>query len=854
MIILTIKEKTLLYLNSNPKASQKTLENTLHSSHHGVAKSLKQLREGGFIREESRYAEDKKRRLKTYALTKKGEKSAENVEKRIAEEKIVVTGVNGKSKEIRFSKINTHLKKTVNKSFTTTEILSSLEKNNLDVKKLIQKTTGNIDFAGERPEIKHFYGREKEIKNIDEFIESKTKILSIRGIAGIGKTVLITKALEKHKQKYNVFWHRLHSFSTPESMLRYLSDFLSAMKKHRLRAYPLSNKGIEKTDAMMILEEEMKNMQAVLVFDDIHKIKKEQNCVFLNMLLQTLKKTGDVKVVVSGRQTPSGIYDKRDVLDAVVKKITLTGLDKKSAEQLLNEKGVKNGINEIYTITHGHPLMLELVKNRETASEDVYSFLKNEVYDTLNEEEKNILGLSSVFRHPFKNRVFTENNIKLDNVDILVDKSLMQRSGDIYDEHDIVKEFFYKRLTEKEKIRYHRTAGNYYEKELCEQGLLEKLHHYIMADYMEETAKNMLKEGEKLIKTGYGKETLTVLNCLDEKRIPMLDWVKILLLKGDIHRLGGELDKSLSIYDTALRTSEENTYSRGMAESYLNIGRCFEEKSQWDEAYTYLNRYLEISKKTGDKKEMADAYHNIGYIRWRKGKLDDAEKYFKLCLKHTRPDVDDVVIANAYTGLGFVSMGRGKYNNAIRLYSKSQNIFEKTGNKYDVVRTYNDIAVTYARKKEYDKAVEYHEKQIGLAESIGDFRGMAYGLIGVSGDYAEKGMLREALDCCERGLSLAERLDEKLLISLSHNNMGVIMGKKRLWEKADECFNTSISIASEIGSIGRLADAHVDYAEMLKEKEDLKGAKTHYMNSLKYYEKLGNKEKIEEIRKDISFL
>lgn len=135
---------------------------------------------------------------------------------------------------------------------------------------------------------------------------------------------------------------------------------------------------------------------------------------------------------------------------------------------------------------------------------------------------------------------------------------------------------------------------------------------------------------------------------------------------------------------------------------------------------------------------------------------------------------------------------------------------------------------------------------------MGDFRGMAYGLIGVSGDYAEKGMLREALDSAEKGLSLAEQLDEKLLISLSHNNMGVIMGKKSLWEKADECFNTSIRIASEIGGIERLANAHVDYAKMLKEKGDLREAKTQYRNALKGYMKIGNKMKIKEIMYDLA--
>lgn len=851
MIMLTGKEKTLVHLKSSVQDYQENIEKAVGVSHRIVSEAVRKLKEEGLINIQKRYIESKGRRINVYFLTDKGRNIADEIEKRISNETITVIDLKGKEKRIKFSEINDFLKKTSNKNFTVIEILNILENNKLELTKLIQKTSGNIDWASERPEIKHFYGRKKEIKTVDDFINSKkTKVLSIRGVAGIGKTTLITKALEKHKHKYNVFWHRFHEFSTAESMLRYLNDFLSTMRKNKLRIYLMSNKNIEKIDALMILEEEMKKINAIMVFDDIHKIKDELS-VFLNEFLQILKRINDVKVILSGRQIPR-IYDEKDVLDAIVKEITLEGMDKKSSRQLLNEKGIKTGTEKIYSATKGHPLILELVKNEKTVSEDAYSFLKNEVYNKLFVDEKEILNLCSVFRYPFKNKLFTENNIKLDIVDDLVDKSLMQRSGDIYDEHDLIKEFMYKRLNKREKIRYHRTAGKYYEKETGDMALLEKLHHYIEADYQEETVKTMLKHGKNLIKRGFKEETIGILNVIDKQRIPAREWIKILLLRGNIQRLNGNLDTALSTYNMALKMSEENENLEGIAESYLGIGRVYEEKSRWDDALINLNKYLELSKKTGNKKNVADAYHNIGYIHWREGKLNDAEKYFKLCLKHTRPDADEVITANAYTGLGFVNKDRGKYDTAIRLYNKSMDVFEKTGNKYGVVRAYNNIAVTYARKKEYDRAIEYHIKQISLAESIGDFRGIAYELIGVSGDYAEKDMLKKALDYCRKGLSLAERLDEKLLISLAHNNMGVIMGKRKTWEKADEHFNASIRIAKEIGSITRLADAHFDYAKMYLAKGDLRKAKTQYQNALKCYEKLGNKEKIEEIKKELA--
>ena len=72
MIILTVKEKTLLYLTTIPQDFQRNIETMLNISHSETSKSLGKLKEKQLIKEEKGYVKDEKRKVKTYSLTEIG--------------------------------------------------------------------------------------------------------------------------------------------------------------------------------------------------------------------------------------------------------------------------------------------------------------------------------------------------------------------------------------------------------------------------------------------------------------------------------------------------------------------------------------------------------------------------------------------------------------------------------------------------------------------------------------------------------------------------------------------------------------------------------------------------------------
>ncbi len=66
------------------------------------------------------------------------------------------------------------------------------------------KNTGYQDLTL-APKITHFYGREKELKTLsDLLLQQNTRLLSVLGLPGIGKTTLVKQFLDQNRQHFDI--------------------------------------------------------------------------------------------------------------------------------------------------------------------------------------------------------------------------------------------------------------------------------------------------------------------------------------------------------------------------------------------------------------------------------------------------------------------------------------------------------------------------------------------------------------------------------------------------------------------------------------------------------------------------
>jgi len=248
---------------------------------------------------------------------------------------------------------------------------------------------------------------------------------------------------------------------------------------------------------------------------------------------------------------------------------------------------------------------------------------------------------------------------------------------------------------------------------------------------------------------------------------------------------------------------------------------------------------------------MADAHYGIGYVCRKTNQLNKALDNYSKSLEYYKK-VDDLSgIGKTYIAMGSTMMYKGEYGNSIKLFHKALDMFESLGNKYETVRVYNNIGAVYGRSRDIDNAIKYYEKQIKLAEGIGYVELLAYGLSNLSLSYGEKGDADRATIYIEKALPMVKKLGDKYVIANTYANLGCILYLKKDWKGSIKSFNESVRIGKEIKSLDSLSMTYLDFAKMYKSKGDNINAKKQFENALKCYEKLGNKEKIKEIKNEL---
>jgi tetratricopeptide (TPR) repeat protein len=593
-----------------------------------------------------------------------------------------------------------------------------------------------VDFSGAIPELKYFFGRVDELKMLRDFHgSSKKRIFVLKGLAGIGKTTLLARFATTPGIK-SVFMCRISEWTSLRNVLCRIADFLRLHGRRDLSSYlkPKDIPDIEEVVEFMV--KDLSGLDAVLIFDDVHNANKDLLLLFKAMITN-LESSKGTKLVISGRIIPP-LYSRMDVkVKGIVEELRLKGLDKNSAFEILKAQREEHDINfgTIYRLTKGHPLFLELMALNGTVDRqtDVRTYINEEIYSRLSKVEKGILELASVFRYPIKSDVLlTEIDADHGVLDELVEKSLLHRSGNALEMHEIPKEFFYSRLPPGKRVDCHRIAAEFYGNEEGTLASIESIFHHVRASELDVASVKMLKCGLDIISKGYHDEILELIEMIEKEGMEDRDAVRILFLKSEILTMRGDWRSAMDCLRDALARSKKAGYGEGLAQSQYELGVMHYRRGEWDKALGMYEKALAISKDEDYRERQAKLYNTIGIVHWRKNRLELAEEFYK----------------------------------------KSIELYTKLKNRRGVAGGYNNIGIVHWELKDMDMALKYYEKSMRISKGLDDKRTMAILYNNMGEVHRMKGDTLEAMRCFEDSLALSEALEFKWQIAEIHRNLG----------------------------------------------------------------------------------
>ncbi|MFW9881367.1 MAG: tetratricopeptide repeat protein [Candidatus Thorarchaeota archaeon] len=847
--MLNRNERVLLYLLDNPYQFELPdapedltafgIADAISSNRSNIFYNLNELKNKGYLVESVKYIKGKKKKQKIYSLSKSGKSRAKDLKDGLCTKEITILSPDKKSATIMFPDVSKYLQtRNICKELSDLEICKYTHFNGiLDINFLTELNVDSLEFPSSIINPKIFFGRERELDQLKTWIDKKKKYnyIIMYGTAGIGKTTLMSKLIENYKGKMNIFWYSINEWDTQRSVVSKIFEFISRINKNHLSKSLTQNnyKNSEKTIAL--LNESLKEINAMLIFDDLHKVKQELRDLFTKMI-KTISQNINCKFIFLTRYNipfygQSEVLTKKNVVE-----FELKGLDFENSIEILRRKGIpKKDFKEIFKITAGNPLLLEIIDSDNKTKKYIYE----EVFSKLSKKEHMVMEILSIFRGsaPY-DALFFNKNISPDIIEKLKQKSIIKLDAEgLYFAHEYIKDYFYKRLNPHVRNEYHNHCAKYMINNKS-QDYLEIFYHLLKAKEYQKAIDVAFSKSQEIIHEGYSEKFLGALEEFPEVEIPIDNFGEFLILKAKLNLILGNWEKSLEFYNKAIEESIQSGNDSTKSKAYCEIGHILEEKNLFDEALKNFKKSLGISKIINDPRLIAESNRGIGRYYWRKGNYDDAELYYTQCLNVLKFTNNSKLIGTIKIDIGNVYFEKGNYNQAIDSILAGLECFEKDEDKLEIARANNSLGTVYTYKKDYEKAIYYLKRHLDIVETIKDNYLYGYALSNLGYCYAKSDQIEKAEEYINRAKEKFDKINNENILFIIYRTFGLISQHNKDWKNAINNFKESLDIIRKLNVPLYLAMTLFEFGLMYEEKKDFKQAKKHFIEVKSIYKKM----------------
>jgi|GEM_PF-2606048 len=794
-----------------------------------VSRDMKRLMNKGFVDERLAKVYSLQRKRKAYFLTSKGFSVAQRLIASLSEMKVILKD-GEKTSMLPLGEVNSRLSTEHSILYLARHVN---EKNELDLASLCDSATQRdnktkMEKKG-RECITHFVyypgkqniiGREKELAILKKFIESEQRVLQIYGIAGSGKSALISHFVESYIGKRDIFWLGLHEWDNKKSICYALSEFLAKCGKRRLKSFLSTQEEIDMPRVNTLICEEFANISAIIVFDDVHRLNEDVYPVITSLVELATSNNEEMSERIKGlklifiSRSLLPIYGRgKASLDKRFVEISLGGLDRDSAHELFVRANRNSDFEMVYKKSGGHPLALQLMEG------EFNSFIRNEILLRLGHLEKKLLGMMSVFRVAVPMQIFCEGEKEREGIDTLLSLNLIREDTDgNLVMHELIQNYFYVRLGNSERDNAHYFAYKYHKSKGSVRDAAEGIYHLIKCEKYEDGARELLNVLEGAIKEGYLNEFYNYITEIEKRLLDTNLLIQLIKAKGDILLIWSEWREAFACYTKALNMLQMNFSScrlnakeRGkqLGILYECIGIVHRNLDEYERARKYFENALSAYMQSEEKRGIASAQRNIGITYEALGKVKEALECYEASLAILEEIKDEVGIAETCNRIGILYNDElGDVLRARSYFEKSQSIYEMTKDMHRLAGIFANLAETYRQGPDamWNVVKEMNLKALRIFDKYGDKQGVAVAYVNLGDAYCQQGEFDKAIDYFMRAVKIGESIGDKELQGEAYCGLGRAYFKDNR-ELAIDYFNRSIEIFEMIKMPNKAAKA-----------------------------------------------
>ncbi len=186
----------------------------------------------------------------------------------------------------------------------------------------------------------------------------------------------------------------------------------------------------------------------------------------------------------------------------------------------------------------------------------------------------------------------------------------------------------------------------------------------------------------------------------------------------------GDYDQAFTFYFKALEIAEKNNNLKSISDLYNNLGVGYNDLKKYDRATEYHLRALKIRKELGLKKEVGASLQNLGNIYYNKMEDSTAMSYYQQALKIQKQIGDRSNEATSLIDIAGIYVDQEKDDEAIKFTLQALTIRKELGEQNRLARIYENLGDMLSMKGDHSGALKYFDAALTIADSLNAKRDM----------------------------------------------------------------------------------------------------------------------------------
>ncbi|MDP7393758.1 MAG: tetratricopeptide repeat protein [Candidatus Poseidonia sp.] len=799
--------------------SQMGIANAVAIARSNVPRAIAGLKDQGILVERQAHVKGVSRKRKAYFLTDTGVSLARETWERLSEfpvrcilddQPAVSTTLGGAKSVLPFEMRPVDVIRYIDEHNCLDVRNLSADLVERDLSKHVEKQL--VTALADLPRLRHFYGRATELDNMVNLLEARATTLLVPGIAGIGKTTVASKLIERFMHRRNLLYHRCQDWEGSRSFFESVADWLSSMGNSEFSTYLAATPVPQPADAAGLLVEALEGTPALLVIDDFHKVSDTVlHQTFQAMSLALLGSEEKIGLVIFSRSFKPVVPTKDAEGRIASLVLPLDGLDPESGRKLLTSFDSLEDEQwlHIHGLSRGHPLVLELINRGASAGafhETLENYVTVEIFSKLSAEEKRVLSALSIFREPVELEALAQQGLNTDELDGLVESGLArQADSETYDVHDLIREFLLRSLSPALREEFHAKCVDWYQKQSSSQDIvIELIYHTIKSGKFDDASSLVVKEGRQLVSQGH-MELLGLIEQIHTEELKPEVVVRLAQLQGDMLALLGRLDEAEQVLSDSLERAKKSTDELVQAEILSSMADVSRKQGKSDLSLSRHKMALQHYISLGDARWAARTYNNIGYLLRRKNERAKAlEAYGEV--EAILEGSDDVGLINSQITLARSLIDLGEVD---RAREHAMATHERTSDLGDTVLHARAQAVLgryYSKVEQSELALFHYSEALGAMTEAGDVQALVEITMLLGEVLHDAGRTDEAVEHYGQALVLAEANDLRMQIGELLTRLGGVAPDR---QGRMEYLQRALTVFRELGAKNRMREVQV---------------------------------------------